>query len=187
MNNASGMIRVWDPLVRIGHWVLVGAFFTAYLLEDDFLDAHVWAGYVLGSVVAFRLVWGLIGTKHARFTDFVRGPRAITGYFRDTLAGRGRRFLGHNPAGGAMVLALLASLAVTTVSGLAVYAVEEGAGPLAAWMAEGGHGDVWEELHEIFANLSLGLVILHVAGVAFSSILHRENLVGAMITGRKRG
>jgi cytochrome b len=186
MTTSGDWVRVWDPLVRIGHWTLVAAFFTAYLVEDDFLSVHVWAGYVLASVVAFRMLWGLIGTRHARFADFVRGPRAVLGYFRDALAQRGPRYLGHNPAGGAMVLALLVCLTVTAVSGLGLYGVEEGAGPLAGWIAEGRHEDAWEEVHEVFANLSLLLVILHVAGVAFSSVMHRENLVRAMITGRKR-
>lgn len=179
-------IRVWDPFVRIGHWTLVIAFFTAYLVEDDFLTVHVWAGYVLGVAVVFRLAWGLVGTQHARFVEFVRGPGAVVGYFRDTLAHRGRRYLGHNPAGGAMVVVLLLCLAVTTVSGLGLYAVEEGAGPLAGWITEGRREEVWEETHEIFANLSLALVILHVIGVVFSSLAHRENLVRGMITGRKR-
>ena len=186
METRNASVRVWDPLVRIGHWTLVVTFFTAYLVEDDFLTVHVWAGYVLGGVVAFRLLWGLIGSRHARFTSFVRGPRAVVGYLRDSLARRGRRYLGHNPAGGAMTIALLICLAVTAVSGLGLYAVEDGAGPLAGWLAQGRYEDAWEEVHEIFANLSLGLVVLHVAGVAFSSIAHGENLVRAMFTGRKR-
>lgn len=185
MRTANEQVRVWDPLVRIGHWTLVVTFFTAYLTEDDFLTVHVWAGYVLACVVAFRLLWGLVGTRHARFTDFVRGPRAVYAYFRDALSQRGRRYLGHNPAGGAMVLALLICLTLTAVSGMGLYAVEEGAGPLAGWIAEGRYEDAWEEVHEVFANLSLMLVILHVAGVAFSSVIHRENLVQAMVTGRK--
>jgi cytochrome b len=186
MKTSGDWVRVWDPLVRIGHWTLVATFVTAYLVEDDFLTVHVWAGYVLAGVVAFRLLWGLIGTRHARFTNFVRGPRAVLRYFQDALTQRGPRYLGHNPAGGAMVLALLICLTLTAVSGMGLYAVEEGSGPLASWIAEGRHEDAWEEVHEVFANLSLLLVILHVAGVGFSSLMHRENLVRAMITGRKR-
>ena len=186
MNGTRDWVQVWDPLVRTGHWTLVVSFFTAYLAEDDFLTLHVWAGYVLAGVVTFRLLWGLIGTRHARFTHFVRGPRAVLGYFRDALTNRGPRYLGHNPAGGAMVVALLVCLAVTAASGMGLYAVEEGAGPLAGWIAEGRHEDVWEAVHEVFANLTLLLVIVHVAGVGFSSLMHRENLVRSMITGRKR-
>ena len=186
MNMRDDWVRVWDPVVRIGHWTLVLTFFTAYLLEDDFLTVHVWAGYVLGGVVLFRLLWGVVGTRHARFTDFVRGPRAIAGYFRDSLSGKGSRYMGHNPAGGAMVIVLLACLAATVISGIGLYAIEDGAGPLSGWLAQGRHEDLWEEIHEVFANLSLVLIFVHVAGVAYSSFVHRENLIRAMITGHKR-
>lgn len=186
MSNSNDWIRVWDPLVRVGHWLLVAAFVTAYVVEDDLLTVHVWAGYLLAGILVFRLLWGVAGPRHARFSDFVRGPRAVVAYLRATLAGKGRRYLGHNPAGGAMVIALLVCLALTAVSGLGLYAAEEGAGPLAGWLVEGRFEEEWEEAHEIFANLSLALVVLHIAGVAFSSIAHRENLVRAMITGRKR-
>lgn len=184
-DTTADWVRVWDPLVRIGHWTLVATFFTAYFTEDDFMTAHVWAGYVLGGVVSLRLLWGLIGTRHARFSDFVRSPAVTLAYLRDLVGHRARRYLGHNPAGAAMIVALLVCLIITTVSGLGLYAVEEGAGPLAGWLPR-GDDDVWEEVHEIFANLTLGLVGLHVAGVVLSSLAHRENLVRAMITGRKR-
>lgn len=210
MKPSGKWIRVWDPIVRFGHWILAAAFFTAYLTED-FLVAHVWAGYAVAGVVAVRLLWGLAGTRHARFSDFVRSPRAVFRYLGDMLRHRARRYLGHNPAGGVMILALLFSLAVTASSGLVLYAYEEGAGPLAPLLVEQtardgrgadrpGYGDdrddhdsrreheaeeVWEELHELFANLTLLLVVLHVAGVLLSSLAHRENLVRAMITGRK--
>jgi cytochrome b len=186
MSNSNDWIRVWDPLVRIGHWTLVAAFFTAYVVEDDLLTVRVWAGYLLAGVVLWRLLWGVIGTRHARFAGFVRGPRAAVTYFRETLSGTGRRYLGHNPAGGAMAIALLLCLALTAESGLGLYAVEEGAGPLAGWLADGRFEDACEEAHEIFANLSLALVVMHVAGVLFSSVAHRENLVRAMISGSKR-
>jgi cytochrome b len=183
-------MKVWDPIVRIGHWTLVLAFFTAYLTEDDFLTVHVWAGYVVGGVVALRLIWGLTGTRHARFSDFVRSPLAVLRYLGDMMRNRARRYVGHNPAGGAMIVALLLCLAVTASSGLVLYAVEEGAGPLAAMLANAAvsHGaeEVWEEVHEVFANLTLFLVVLHVAGVVLSSLAHRENLIRAMITGRKQ-
>lgn len=187
-------IRVWDPIVRFGHWALVAAFFTAYLTEDDFLTAHVWAGYVVAGVVVFRLIWGFVGTRHARFSDFVRSPATVLRYLGDELSHRGRRYVGHNPAGGAMIVALLLSLTITAGSGLALYAYEEGAGPLAPVLATTQSSDrhedegeeVWEEVHEVFANLTLLLVVLHVVGVVLSSLSHRENLVRAMITGRKR-
>jgi cytochrome b len=211
MSSSGNWIRVWDPIVRIGHWALVAAFFTAYFTKDDFLSAHVWAGYTVAGVVGLRLVWGLVGPRHARFSDFVRSPPVVLRYVRDTFGRRADRYLGHNPAGGIMVVALLTCLAITATAGFVVYAYEEGAGPLAPMLA--GHAaaespdraafrtmarydeprsreheaeEQWEEVHEVFANLTLLLVLLHVGGVALSSLAHRENLVGAMITGRKR-
>jgi cytochrome b len=189
MSAGTAWIKVWDPLVRIGHWMLVAGFFTAYLTEDDFLAVHVWAGYLVATVVAVRVAWGLIGTRHARFGDFVRSPAVVLDYVRDVVRRRAVRYLGHNPAGGAMIVALLVCLAVTAGSGLVLFAVEEGAGPLAPLLAGGiGHGteDAWEAVHELAANFTLLLVVLHVLGVAFSSLAHRENLVWSMITGRKR-
>jgi len=207
--------RVWDPIVRIGHWTLVIAFFTAYLTEDDFLTQHVWAGYVVGIVVSVRLLWGIVGTKHARFMDFVKSPAVTLRYIGELATNRAKRYIGHNPAAGAMVVALLISLSGTVITGLMVYALEEDAGPLAGWVADysapmslpahsgvayadiGEHepDDVhedstfekfWEEAHEIFANITLLLVGLHIAGVLFSSYAHKENLIRGMITGRKR-
>jgi len=216
MKNSNGMTKVWDPIVRIGHWTLVVAFFTAYFTEDDFLTPHVYAGYVAGAIVCVRLVWGLVGTKHARFSDFVCSPVVTMRYIGDLLASRAKRFIGHNPAGGAMVVALLLGLTGTTISGLMLYAIEEGEGPLAGWVAQAPassgapilvakayadddedkrHGtnkrrdeaseEFWEETHEVFANLTLLLVGLHVAGVLFSSYKHRENLIKSMFTGQK--
>jgi cytochrome b len=185
---APKVVRVWDPFVRLFHWGLVGAFATAYLVEDDPLVVHVWAGYVLLGLLAFRLLWGLIGPRHARFGDFVRGPRQVLRYLGDALQRRAGRHLGHNPAGGAMVVVLLVLLTATGLTGLAVYGAEEAAGPLAGLMS--GSLSSWEdsleEAHEVLANLSLILILLHVAGVLFSSWSHSENLIRSMITGRKR-
>lgn len=181
-------IRVWDPLVRVFHWSLVAGFATAFIVEDDLLGVHVWAGYLVLALVAVRLVWGLIGTRHARFSDFVRGPGAVLAYLRDVVRLRAPRYLGHNPAGGAMILLLLIGLAATGISGLALYGAEEFAGPLADMMRglPSFWGDVLEETHEVLANLTLGLILIHVAGVLVSSLLHHENLIGAMISGYKR-
>ena len=186
--NAITQVKVWDPLVRIFHWALVIAFFTAYFTEDDLLKVHVWAGYTVLALVLWRLLWGVIGTRYARFTDFIYRPALVIEYMKSVVALRAKRYLGHNPAGGAMIIALLVSLLLATFSGLAVYGADQGAGPLAGWMAgmsESGE-EVWEEIHEFFANLTLILVIAHVAGVAVSSLLHRENLPRAMVTGYKR-
>ena len=177
--------RVWDPVVRVGHWTLAFGFVTAYLTEGE-APVHMWAGYLLAGVVLFRLLWGFIGTRHARFSDFLYSPARILAYLKNLLGGRPEHYRGHNPAGGVMILLLLLSLTLTAGSGMAIYAVEEHAGPLAGLMtASESAEELWEELHEFFGNLTLVLVIVHVTGALVSSYLHRENLVKAMVTGRK--
>lgn len=186
-------IKVWDPLVRIFHWSLVATFFIAYLSGDEWESVHVAAGYAVAGLVAFRLVWGFIGTRHARFSDFVYSPATVLGYLKELAALRARRYLGHNPAGGWMVLALLLSLALTTLTGMVAHGTFTVAlnliPPAMAHDDEDEEGEggeeLFEEIHEFFANFTLLLVAVHVAGVLVSSLLHRENLVRAMITGRK--
>ncbi len=209
MQVSENTVRVWDPLVRIGHWTLVTAFFIAYFTEDDLLTVHAWAGYVVGAVVLVRILWGFIGTKHARFSDFFFSPTTTLSYLWDLTRARAKHYLGHNPAGAAMIFALLIMLAGTVYSGLVLYAIEEDAGPLADWAAvndpiprlpdlipsahangdgdEDAAEDFWEDVHEVFADLTLLLVGLHVAGVLLSSFMHKENLIKGMITGRKAG
>jgi cytochrome b len=186
--NHEAKIKVWDPVVRIFHWSLVSAFIIAYATEEDFLSLHVWAGYTVLSLIFLRVLWGFVGTQYARFTDFVHTPQTIKQFLLDTLRLRAARYLGHNPAGGAMIILLLLALVMTTLSGLAVYAVEDAAGPLAGLLSGAGDfwGDVLKEFHEVCANLTVFLVLLHIAGVIVESLIHRENLVGAMWHGYKR-
>jgi cytochrome b len=182
-------IVVWDPLVRVFHWSLVASFTVAYLSgEGEALVLHAWAGYIIGGLILFRLQWGLAGPKHARFVDFVFTPAIVLAYGRDLLRGQAQRYLGHNPLGGAMVIALLGMLALATLTGLVLYGATEAAGPLAGTMrgTSEGFGEALKEVHEFFSNFALILVALHIGGVLVSSLLHRENLVRAMITGRKR-
>ena len=183
---AENEVRVWDPFVRIFHWLLVLFFTLAYVSGEDWLSLHVNSGYAVFGLVLLRVLWGVVGTPHARFGDFVRRPSTVIAYVKDTLALRARRYLGHNPAGGAMIVLMLVGLLMVSATGFAVYGVEEGAGPLAML---GGSSDAVkeaaEEVHEFFANIVLLLVIVHIAGVVVESLIHRENLVKAMLTGRK--
>ncbi len=193
-------VVVWDAFVRVGHWILVGAFAVAYLTEGEPRGVHTVAGYVIAAYVLARIVWGFAGPGYARFESFVGSPAGAVRYLLDLVRRRAPRHLGHSPAGGLMVLLLLASLAATTAAGLTLYAVDDGAGPLAGLVegpltpgaaAGGEHGEspreeFWEELHEVLANFTLALVMLHVAGVLVASWAHRENLARAMVTGRKR-
>lgn len=187
MENNS-QIKVWDPVVRTFHWVLVAAFAVVFITEDDFLTLHVWAGYTIGAAIAVRLLWGFIGTRHARFTDFVTSPRNAMQYVKDTLLLRARRYIGHNPAGGLMIVALLISLTLSVVTGIALYGAEEQAGPMASLFI--GSGERWEdaleEVHEFFSNFTLLLVVIHLGGVLIESLVHKENLVASMINGFKR-
>ncbi|MCF6249976.1 MAG: cytochrome b/b6 domain-containing protein [Methylococcaceae bacterium] len=182
--NMKNTIKVWDLPLRLFHWILVAAFVIAYITEDDFLTLHVWAGYVIAGLIAFRLIWGFIGGKYARFSNFLCRPSLSIEYLKNSLFNKSKRYIGHNPAGSVMIMFLLLCLLITTVTGFAVYGAEENAGPLASIGMQ--YEELWEEMHEIFANTTLLLVILHILGVALESFTHKENLVKAMITGNKR-
>lgn len=209
----SNEIRVWDPLVRIFHWGLVLVFTLAYLSGDEESSLHIYSGYVVLGLIVFRLVWGLVGSRYARFSYFVYSPGTVIQYLKDLLAKKPKYYIGHNPAGGAMVIAILLCLFVVSVSGLGIYAIEEGLGPLAGappaltvispvyadddenehGRKENEHGEddaaeeFWEEIHEVSSNLMLLLVFLHIGGVIVAGRLHDENLVKAMLTGKKTG
>lgn len=172
---ARRTVPVWDAPVRVFHWLLVLCFAGAYLSAESerWRLVHVTLGYTMGGLVAFRLVWGIVGTRYARFANFVRGPAAVVRYLRAIVRGRPEHHVGHNPAGGLAILALLGLAVLITASGWAVYNDAGG-----KWLEEG---------HEVAANLMLALVGAHIAGALISSWLHRENLVGAMIDGKKQG
>ena len=164
---------VWDAPVRVFHWLMVLTFAGAWITaeSESWRLLHVTLGYTMAGLVAFRLLWGLVGTRHARFASFVRGPKAVARYVGALARGRPEPHAGHNPAGAVAIVALIGLAIAVTLSGWATY--EE----------LGGH---WlEEAHEAVAGAMLAVVGVHVAGVAVSSWLHRENLVRAMITGRK--
>jgi cytochrome b len=189
MDNGNDKVRVWDPLIRIFHWTLVAAFTVAFFTDDeDLLLPHVWAGYVVVGLLIFRLLWGFVGSAHARFSDFAFAPSRVVSFLWDTFQGDAKRYLGHNPAGGWMIILLLVMLTLLSITGLVLYAADNHAGPLAGLMAGAGRDveDVFEGLHEFFANFTIFLVIIHVAGVVVESILHKENLTWAMVSGYKR-
>lgn len=168
-------VLVWDWPVRIGHWLLVGAFALAWLTgeSEEWRLVHAFAGGTVVGVILFRLVWGLVGTRHARFASFVRGPERVVDYLRALISSRPQHTTGHNPAGGWAILALLALGLLTGAAGWLTY-------------NEVG-GEFFEEVHEALASTMLGVAGLHVVGVLVGSLAHRENLVRAMLTGMKRG
>jgi len=167
-------VRVWDPFVRIFHWSLVGLFVLAFATGDEIEWLHIRIGYAIAALVALRIVWGFVGTRHARFSSFVRSPGEIATYSGQALRCRAPRHLGHNPLGGAMVVALLVMMAGIAATGFTMTTD-------AFW------GSQWvEDLHKGLVYTTIGLIVLHVAGVIFASLEHGENLVKAMITGRKR-
>ncbi len=181
-------IIIWDLFVRIFHWSLLTTFAVAYTTEDDFQTLHVYAGYTMAVLIGLRLVWGFVGSDYARFSNFAAKPATTIKYMKDVARFRAKRYLGHNPAGGAMVIALLLSLTITLLSGLLTYGAAEFSGPL-AWLTAGvsdSLSDVFEEIHEFFANFTLLLVILHVIGVVTASFQHKENLIKSMINGYKQ-
>lgn len=167
-------IRVWDPMVRLFHWSLLTAFVAAYATSDTWETVHIKTGYIVAGLVAFRLVWGLIGSLHARFRDFLYRPATVLRFLRDSLRFKAKRYIGHNPAGGAMVLALLAALTGICATG---YMMSLDAFWGVQWV---------EDLHKLLVNGTLGLVALHLLGVALASFEHKENLVKSMFTGKKR-
>lgn len=166
-------VRVWDPLVRLLHWSLAACVFGAFLVEEGD-TAHRVLGYIAMGLVALRVLWGFFGTPHARFRDWVRGPRAVSRYLHERLTGSSRRRLGHNPAAGVVMLTLLAGVVLVGVTG---------------WMLtlDAFWGAQWlENLHEVLAWGLLGLIGLHVLAALVESFHYRENLIAAMLHGRKR-
>lgn len=184
-NTAPSTVKAWDPLIRVFHWSLVFFFLLAFITEDDWLNLHVQAGYAVTLLIGFRLFWGLVGTRNARFSHFVKAPKFVLSHLRGMLTFKASHYLGHNPVAAVMVILLLASIALVAFSGLVMIA-SEGQGPLAGTLFSTWNGEWMEEIHEFLANFTLLLVFAHVTGVVFSSFLERENLVKAMWTGRKK-
>ncbi len=167
-------VRVWDPFVRLFHWSLATSIVLAWLTSTSRDAIHNDFGYAAASLVAVRLLWGLFGPRYARFSQFCRHPLRVLGYLRDVAAGREVRYVGHNPAGGAMVVVLLAMISITAFTG---------------WMmtTDAYFGVDWVQIvHKLSADTVIALVVVHIGGVVLASFRHRENLVKAMVTGQKR-
>jgi len=193
-------VRVWDPVIRVFHWGLVAAVAVAWLTADEWDDLHAISGYVVAGLLAVRLIWGLVGSRYARFTQFACRPSSVIAYLRDMAARRERRYLGHNPAGAAMIVALLLALAGVAFTGWLlddpqrIASLPEMPQIVASAFAddaehgqeEAGDAGIVGDLHEVLANFLLILIALHVGGVILASLRHRENLARAMVTGDKR-
>jgi len=166
-------VLVWDLPVRVFHWLLALSFAGAWITAESerWRLLHVTLGYTLGGLIVFRVLWGLVGSRHARFDDFVRGPRAVLRYLGALLRGRPEHHVGHNPAGAVAIVGMLGLGALTVASGWALY--------------NGIGGELFEDLHEAAANTMVAVVVAHIAGVLLASRVHHENLIGAMFSGRK--
>ena len=171
----SQRILVWDIPTRIFHWALVLSFAGAFLTAETerYRDVHVALGYLILGLIGFRLIWGVVGSRYARFSSFTFRPSEIVAYLKSLLQRHPMHYLGHNPAGAVAIFLLLGLGMISAISGVLLY-LEVG-------------GEMFKDLHEGAANLMLAVVVIHVAGVVVSSLLHRENLVRSMLTGYKSG
>ncbi len=178
---------VWDWPTRLFHWALVltigGAYVTAELV-DDWMQYHIWLGYTTLTLLLFRLSWGFVGTRHARFSKFVRGPSAVRRYLRALRSGTGQQSVGHNPLGALSVLAMLLALVVQV--GLGFFSSDDFfyAGPYNGLLSE-PISDAVTELHETNFGVVVVLVAIHVAAVLWYRVRKKQDLIGPMITGRK--
>lgn len=171
----ANRILVWDFPTRVFHWSLATCFTIAYLTAESetYAVAHQMSGYMFAALIAFRLVWGLAGSRYARFTDFLRSPVTIISYMGAYFKGKPSHYTGHNPLGAVAIVLML-------VLGIGI--------GVTGWMNTGGaNGEAFEGIHEFFVNAMLIVVVLHILGVIVTSLMHRENLAKAMVTGYKKG
>jgi cytochrome b len=180
-------VKVWDPFVRLFHWSLAAFVLASFLTSDRdaLVPLHVRIGLAIVLLVLARIAWGALGPRPARFSSFVRGPRATFGYARAMLRGRPPAHLSHNPLGGAMVVTMVIVLLAVAATGALVYAGPEFDGPLTGVLSR-REAKAMKEVHEVLSGGLVVLVVVHVAGVLVSSALERQNLVAGMITGWKR-
>ena len=175
METTTTAIRVWDAPTRVFHWLLVLSFAGAYLTSESerWSLVHITLGYTLGGLITFRLIWGFVGTRYARFTSFVKGPSEVLQYAKSMATLKPKHFVGHNPLGAVAIVLLIVSGIAIVVTGYAVFNEIGG-----EWVAE---------LHEVASHIMLILVGIHIVGVIAASWLHKENLARAMVNGFKQG
>lgn len=171
---AGDRIKVWDPLVRLFHWSVVACVATAWFTAEEFRTTHEWAGFAVVGLMVLRGIWGLVGSRYARFSQFIHGPAVVLDYSERAIAGQAPRYVGHNPAGAWMAITLMLTLLALGVTG---------------WMMtlDPFFGDdTVKGMHELLANGLLVLIAMHLSGALVTGWKHGENLVGSMITGTKR-
>jgi cytochrome b len=174
-DSAMEKVQIWDAPTRVFHWLLVLSFVVSYITAEGerWRLVHVTFGYTFGALLVFRLIWGVVGTRYARFSNFVRGPVAVLRYVESLKSGRPQHHLGHNPAGAVAIVLMIALGLVQLVTG---------------WAAYNDVGGEWRsQLHELAANAMVLVIVVHLAGVLSASVMHHENLVRAMLTGKKTG
>jgi cytochrome b len=174
VDSAHSRILVWDIPTRIFHWSLVSCFLVAYLTSESerWQLWHVTAGYTFGVLLLFRLVWGVLGTRYARFSHFVQGPKQTLRYMGSLLTRHPHHYVGHNPAGGWAIIGMIGLGLLTVLTG---------------WASFNDYGDWFGELHEGIVNVLILVIVIHIGGVIVSSFLHHENLVRSMVNGHKQG
>lgn len=199
-------IKVWDLFVRISHWLLVLFVLIAFLSGDEKNPFHIYAGYTVLGIISLRFAWGFIGGEYARFTNFIYPPSQAVEYIKQLIKGKPKYYVGHNPAAGWMVIFLFIFLAMVCATGHMAYKFkEQGVTAQNFNIIKYAYADsddddddehehknkskeseFWEDIHEGTASALLILICLHISGALLSSKLHNENLVMAMIKGKKR-
>lgn len=170
MSTKENKVLVWDPFIRFFHWGLVLSFLLVWVSAEENMIIHEKVGYFMLSLIGLRIIWGFIGAKYARFSNFIYSPNNTLAYLRSLITQSPEHYTGHNPAGGWMVVLLLVGLIASALSGIQVAESNE---------------SIWEEFHEVVANLTMLLVMIHIAGVVVSSFIHHENLLFGMLSGKK--
>lgn len=172
---STSTVRLWDPVVRVFHWSLAGAFLANYFFTEEGEDWHRWFGYYAVAWLAIRLVWGFVGTPAARWADFWPTPARVVAHLRALVSGEPYHRLGHSPLGALVMILMMALMLGLGVTGFLMEEVDY------FWGA-----DLPQEIHAFFANALMGLVGLHIAAALYESHRLRENLPLSMITGKRR-